>query len=130
MPPERFSAEDPREWLKRAKSNLVQAQKTDPDVYLEDLCFQAQQAAEKALKALILQERGNFPYVHNVAQLLGVLDEMGIELPSDIKQTAQLTDYAVEARYPGPFEPVTREEYDAALCLARKTIEWVEGQLK
>lgn len=60
MPPERFAPDDPREWLRRAQNSLVQAGKTDEHVCLEDLCFQAQQAAEKALKA-VLPARGGRP---------------------------------------------------------------------
>jgi HEPN domain-containing protein len=55
MPPERFSPDDPREWLNRARSNLAQAQAKITGVYLEDLCFDAQQAAEKAIKALLIK---------------------------------------------------------------------------
>jgi len=34
-------------WLKRAKSNLIRAKfEKLPDVYWEDLCFDAQQACE------------------------------------------------------------------------------------
>ena len=44
-PPERYPPDDPREWLNRAKSNLAMAKNRAPDVYLEDLCFEAQQAA-------------------------------------------------------------------------------------
>ena len=51
-PPERFPPDDPREWLNRARSNLVKARHRMPEVYLEDLCFEAQQAAEKAIKAV------------------------------------------------------------------------------
>ena len=43
-PPERFSPDDPREWLNRA-NNLALAKNRIPGAYLEDLCFQAQQAA-------------------------------------------------------------------------------------
>ncbi len=49
-PPERLPPDDPREWLNRARSNLVRAGHRDAGVYLEDLCFDAQQAAEKAVK--------------------------------------------------------------------------------
>jgi len=42
MSPERFSPDDPREWLNRARSNLARAKARSPDVYLEDLCFDAQ----------------------------------------------------------------------------------------
>lgn len=46
---------DPRAWLARAYSNLRLAEKVQgKEVMLEDLCFNAQQAAEKALKAVCL----------------------------------------------------------------------------
>ena len=44
MLPKRRPADDPVEWLNRARSNLARA-KADiriPHVYLEDLCFDAQ----------------------------------------------------------------------------------------
>jgi hypothetical protein len=33
-PPERFSPDDPREWLNRARSNLAMARNRVPDAYL------------------------------------------------------------------------------------------------
>ena len=45
-PPERFPPDDPREWLNRAKGNLASAKAPVPGGYLEDLCFDAQQASE------------------------------------------------------------------------------------
>lgn len=41
-PPDRYPPGDPREWLNRARSNLVQARSPQPGIYLEDLSFQAQ----------------------------------------------------------------------------------------
>jgi HEPN domain-containing protein len=47
---------DPGAWLVYARSNLKLAEKGGrlKGVLLEDLCFNAQQAAEKALKAVCL----------------------------------------------------------------------------
>lgn len=44
------------QWLRRAESNLARARfgRQVPEVLYEDLCFDAQQAAEKSLKALML----------------------------------------------------------------------------
>jgi len=50
----RYPPEDPREWLNRARSNLALAKAKRKGVYLEALCFDAQQAAEKAIKALLI----------------------------------------------------------------------------
>jgi HEPN domain-containing protein len=69
MPPERRPPDDPREWINRARSNLVRAQTTLPGVYLEDLCFDAQQAAEKAIKAVLNLPHGLCHHHRNLAYL-------------------------------------------------------------
>ena len=40
---------------------------------LEDLCFDAQQAAEKAIKAILIYRGIAFPYVHDLGTLLGLV---------------------------------------------------------
>jgi len=42
----RYEPDDPREWLSRAKGNLRLASVQDPAIHLEELCYNAQQAAE------------------------------------------------------------------------------------
>lgn len=130
MVPERFPPDDPREWLNRAKSNLIQAKGEKPGVYREDLCFQAQQAAEKSLKALLLQRGIRFPYVHDLAELIELLERHGERILPGIHEVARLTSYAVETRYPGLAEPVTREEYEVAVTLAEEVVRWVEKALE
>lgn len=65
MPPERRPPDDPREWLNRARGNLLRARAMLPGVYLEDLCFDAQQAAEKAIKAVLIAHGVSFPPIHD-----------------------------------------------------------------
>ena len=50
-PPERFPPDDLRDGMNRARGNLVRAKTRVPRAYLEDLCLDAQQAAEKAINA-------------------------------------------------------------------------------
>jgi hypothetical protein len=57
MPPERRPPDDPREWLNRAYSNLVRATAALPGGYLEDLCFDARPAAEKAHRSRVGERR-------------------------------------------------------------------------
>lgn len=130
MPPKRLSPDDPREWLQRAKSSLIQAQTEQSGVYLEDLCFNAQQAAEKALKALLIHRDIRFPYIHDLNHLMELLAQTGIEIPGQVLAAGSLSDYAVEVRYPGIAEPVTREEYLEAVNLAQIVVIWVENQIK
>lgn len=51
----------------------------------------------------------------------------GVEVLEGIRQTGELTEYAVEARYPGLFEGVTHEDYLQALDLAERVLAWVES---
>jgi len=77
-------------WLYRAKSNLIRAKQPKPqDVFWEELCYDAQQAAEKALKALLVFLKIPFRYVHDIAELLTLLEQNGIELPESIKVAAE-----------------------------------------
>lgn len=41
-----------------------------------------------------------FRFVHDIAELLTVLEQNGLSLPEQIRAAAELSDYAVEARYP------------------------------
>jgi HEPN domain-containing protein len=124
MPGERFPPDDPREWLNRAQSNLAKARSASgtPEVYLEDLCFDAQQAAEKAIKAVLIHLNVRFPYIHDLAQLLALIEGAGQSVSEPIRQAARLSEYAVETRYPGLSEPVTRQEYEEAISLAREVV--------
>ena len=78
MAARRLPPDDPREWLNRARSNLTRAGKILAGVYLEDLCFDAQQAAEKAIKSVFIHRTAPFPYVHDLGDLLRLLE--GIEI--------------------------------------------------
>jgi len=98
-------------------------------VYLEDLCFNAQQAAEKAIKALLIQYNIEFPYVHDLSRLLTVLEGAGQKIPESIKQAERLTRFAIFTRYPGISPPVTQEEYKEAVSLAEQVVRWAEEVL-
>jgi hypothetical protein len=41
----------------------------------------------------------------------------------------ELTDYAVQTRYPGDYTPITKKEYERAVELAKLTVDWVERQI-
>jgi HEPN domain-containing protein len=120
------------EWLKRARSNLERAKagKVSEDILFEDLCFDCQQAVEKSIKALLVHLDIEFEKIHSISKLLKQIEEAGIEIPEEIKETAELTAYAVDTRYPGDYEPVTESEYGHALTMAKKVIKWVEEKME
>ena len=118
---------DPRAWIQRAFSNLRLAEKGQgKDILLEDLCFNAQQAAEKALKAICLYKGQEFPKTHSITRLVDLVESAGIIISEQIKEADYLTQYAVETRYPGPVEEITIEEYQVAIAIAARVVYWAE----
>ena len=125
-PPERFPHDDPREWLNRAHSNLVRAKLWKEGVYLEDLCFDAQQAAEKAIKGLLLARGVRHPFIHDLAALISLVEEAGVDVPTNVFDAAILTRYAAVTRYPAHTRAVTDEDHRQAVQLASRVVQWVE----
>ena len=128
-PPERLPPDDPREWLRRARSNLALARSRPAGVDLEDLCFEAQQAAEKAVKALLVDRGLDVPRAHDLARLLSLLEDGAEVIPDEVRQAVELTPYAVLSRYPAPMRPVTEEEYLWAVAIAEAVVRWAESRI-
>jgi HEPN domain-containing protein len=125
----RYPPTDPREWLNRAKANLARAGQVSPDCYLEDLCFDAQQAAEKAIKAVFIHRGLQFPYIHNLERLLRFLSQGGVKVPKYVLRADDLTPFAFESRYPGQTPPVTQRRYRRAVRIAESVVHWAEHQI-
>ena len=117
----------PADWVRHAYSDLAlsRAKELSDNILLEELCFHAQQSAEKSLKGLLVAKGIPFPKTHNIRTLLDLLPE-DITVPSEVEEAAILTDYAVMSRYPGTLEPVDEKEYRKALELAELVLHWVE----
>jgi HEPN domain-containing protein len=130
MPRGRQTPGTPQDWLARAKSDLALALMALPEgAFYEDLCFHAQQAAEKALKA-VYQHRGwSFRYTHDLEELVTGLKRHDLEIPPEVDDAAILTSFAWEARYPGFAEPITPEEYVEAVRHAEAVVSWAEKEI-
>ncbi len=120
-----------QEWLNRAKSNLAKAKtgRDNPDIYLEDLCFDAQQAIEKSLKAFLIFLKIDFPKTHSIGDLLTLLIQNKIVVSDKIKESARISYYAVTTRYPGDWEPVASTDYEYTVNMAEKVFYWVQEEL-
>jgi len=115
------------EWIERAKSSLELAQaKIIKYLQYEDLCYQAQQAVEKAFKGLLIYFGTEPEFTHNIEILLGRLKKF-TDIPENIKEAAKMTIYAVQTRYPGEYDEVTHEEYFDAMKISEECLEWVES---
>jgi HEPN domain-containing protein len=79
-----------------------------PGGFYEDLCFYAQQAVEKALKAVYLHCGWTFRYVHDLEELITGLQQNGLRVP----------------------EAVSEEEYWQATELAQTVVRWAEEMIE
>ena len=117
-------------WLKRAKSNLIRAKiEKPPDVYWEDLCYDAQQGCEKSLKALLIFNEIKFRFVHDIGELINTLEKSKVFVPAEIKEAVILSGYAVETRYPFPSQPVSKDFYIEAVTISERVYNWVVEQI-
>lgn len=121
-----------KEWLRRAKSNLALAKigRISEEILYEDLCFDAQQAAEKALKAICIIYGIKFSKVHDISFLIELLEKENVKVPKRLQRAKILTDYAVETRYPGEYIPVDEDMYKDALNLAEGIVSWAEKKME
>ncbi|MCE4603644.1 MAG: HEPN domain-containing protein [Aeropyrum sp.] len=97
--------------------------------------FWSQQAAEKALKALLLFFKGEFPKTHNIKRLFAELDS-NIGLSEDeLEDAYELTQYYHLARYPDiveglPDEAISWRSARRAVETARRVIRAAEAALE
>ena len=116
----------PEEWLAHAESdlNLARLGKDRDDILPEQVCFHAQQAAEKGLKAILRRRKIEFPFIHDIEALLEIMTQSGLVAPADVAEAGTLTPYAVEARYPGYEEEITPSQVAEAIGLAERVVTW------
>lgn len=84
----------------------------------------AQQAAERALKAVYQHHGKRFRYTHDLEDLISGLRNGGVPVPAEIDDAALLTTFASEARYPSLIEPVTDDEYREAIAQTETVVNW------
>jgi len=123
-----------QDWFRQAERDLEQAEDSKTAGRHEWACFAAQQAAEKAVKALHLHHEQEF-WGHVVARSLQELPEAVI-VPDDLIDKAKVLDnFYIPARYPNshpegaPFEHYGPLQSDLAIDYARKILEFVRLQM-
>ncbi len=118
-------------WLVRTDHDIITAKQT---LLLENgptdtPCFHAQQAIEKALKALLTGNQVSFPRTHDLLRMLDLALLLMPDLDLYREQFADMETYAVDIRYPDlGFDPLREEAIDA-LALAEEVVEKVRSSL-
>ncbi|MCJ7796438.1 MAG: HEPN domain-containing protein, partial [Thermoleophilia bacterium] len=88
------------------------------DCPFDTVCFHAQQCVEKYLKAALIWQSVMIPRTHDLRMLVQLAEE-GSDVALDLEVILPLNRYAVEARYPGEWEPIGREEAEESVRVAR-----------
>ncbi len=116
-------------WLRDAQGDLALARvKKTRAIRYAHLCFHAQQAAEKSLKAVYLALDTDLPRTHDLAFLIDNLPKR-LPMSPTFLVLPTLTKYAVQFRYPGQDIPVTRRDWLTAVDLATEIYHWAQAQV-
>lgn len=130
MSPQRPEPGSPAHWLEHARSDMALAAAPRPaSVLFGDLCFHAQQAAEKALKAVLVHRHIAPPRSHDLRHLLSLLPE-GAAIPDQVRAAVILSQHATTSRYPDDSEDVDEPEWRDCVRLAAAVLAWAEAEVQ
>lgn len=115
--------------MRKAESDLANAELClSARRALDTACFHCQQAAEKALKAYLTDQRIPFPFVHDLEKLVTLCAQHDSEFAAVAAAASGLTPYAVALRHDEEFWPTVEETQDA-LASARAVYRLASGLL-
>lgn len=110
-------------WLSASDRDEQMARHLLEDGFYEGVAFHAQQAAEKALKAL-MAEIGVITHTHSCVELLERLVAQGFTVPPEVLNRARRLDqHYVDSRYPNGVGGPPLNFYDEAI--AQDCLSWM-----
>ena len=119
------------EWIYKALSDLRSAKilvDSSEESY-DQVCFLAQQAIEKLLKAYLIKNNLGTSKTHDLLKLITDCSKINNSfLQWNNITLSRITSYAVDFRYPG--ETATKEEANEAHELADKLCKFIINELK
>jgi HEPN domain-containing protein len=122
-------------WLRQAENDLEFADLAVREGFHAQACFTAQQAAEKALKAIAYYLGERVVLGHSLVELIARLEARVPELQSFRELAGVLDQYYVPTRYPNglpggvPFEAYGREQAAVAVGGARRLLEAARSRI-
>ena len=124
--------DDPRTWIAKAEGDLLNIRNNlaADRVPWDTICFHAQQAAEKMLKAFLVSRGQTAGRTHDLVALLGQAVAAGGQLETLESDCRLLTPYAVMFRYPGPPDEPSEHEARQALAAAERVYHRVQAALE
>ena len=118
--------------LRKARQDEFAVEKLLPDPATSDeiIGFHAQQAAEKLLKAVLAYYAVPYPRIHDLTELIDLLQEKRISFPAELEEIDRLTPFATVFRCaelaPEPSHAIDRSW---ALNCVQQVRVWAESVL-
>ncbi len=116
-----------RRWLAKAEEDLRSAKndlKDEPPI-TATACFHAQQCAEKSLKAFLVFVDKHIDRTHSLTYLVDICSDYDLEFQELEDLTGELTQYAIETRYPDDWREISVKEAFEAVENAEKVFNFV-----
>ncbi len=113
-----------RALLKRATEDEALVRKVADDAEISDaiIGFHAQQAVEKAIKAVLAANGIGFARTHALGYLVGLLEGHAIAGPEELAEVDELGPWAVALRY--EIDDAPELDREAALVLVTAVTSW------
>jgi HEPN domain-containing protein len=110
--------------LDRAEGDMALVRLVSDDAGIPNsiVGFHAQQAVEKALKAVLAVSGVRYERTHALDYLIGLVEANGVPAPAGLAAAAELSPWAVEFRYETEDEPPL--DRGAALALVQDILRW------
>ena len=123
--------EDTRRWLRYAEYDLRMAELAlEHGIYVH-AAYHAQQAAEKYLKAYLIEHERPYPRTHDIKILIKKCAEIDKEIEELLTEGVdKLTIYATESRYPEADQEITKEEAEEAIKKAKTVQKLITQKLQ
>ena len=123
--------DDPRTWIAKAENDLLNIRNnlSAERVPWDTICFHAQQAAEKLLKAFVVSRGQTVSHTHNLEALLADAVAAGGPLEALESDCQLLTPYAVMLRYPDAAGEPSEQEAHEAVAAAQRVYQSVQTAL-
>ena len=90
-------------WIKYAEDDLSVAThlfKTHNPLPINIICYHCQQAAEKALKTVLIHNDAKYPKTHDISEILQITQKYEPSIMITDVIAEKLTSLAVDTRYP------------------------------
>ena len=122
-------------WIRQAENDLAMAEFARSGQFYAQACYHCSQAAEKALKGLLIGLGQDPPRSNSLERLVDALADLGLEVESlRALQLKALSRMTTATRYPdadeAPMNLFDAKDCDLALGVAKSVLETVTKSLQ